>query len=104
MNRVHLPDCKQAMGLAEQFDRRLAATLVSDADASPGNGVPERFPRRLFGREKARQTFGPVALAHRVGHLRFGIDFPSEPLQRARFETVAIDLREVEADSDDHLR
>ncbi len=76
--------------------------MVRDPDPTPWNGVSERLARRFFRREESSQPLVPVALAHCVGHLVFRVHLASEPCELGCTEAVARDVRQVDADSDDH--
>ena len=64
--------------------------------------MAEGLTRRFFCGEKSRQSFRPVALAHRIRHLFGRVDFAREPCEALAFETIARHLGEIEPDTDDH--
>jgi len=45
-----------------------------------------------------------VPLAHRVGPLFFGVDLAREPRARRLVEAIALDLRQIHPNADDHAR
>ncbi len=66
--------------------------------------MAEGFAGGFFGGEETRQPLGPMALAHGVAHFFERIDFTREPRELYVVEAIALDFREIDADTDDHPR